>query len=126
MGLPVAGFDGSIGNGVAAMDHHSVAHIDTHMGSTACVIGALKEDQISGLCGAAGNDIADVHQTAGGQSADTPSVSAIIDDPTDEAGAVEGCGGVAAAPHIRINAYDTLHQKKSGKNILHRAYRLCE
>ena len=35
--------------GVAAMQHHPVAHIDTHMGHAAGVVGAHKEHQIARL-----------------------------------------------------------------------------
>ena len=49
MGLPVARIQVGILDGIAAMQHHPVTHIDTHMGHAGCVVGAHEEHQIAGL-----------------------------------------------------------------------------
>ena len=49
MCLPVACGDVCILDGVAAVEHFIVAHIDAHMRSPCRIIGALEEDQITGL-----------------------------------------------------------------------------
>lgn len=47
---PVVRLNGSIGNWVAAVNHHPVADINAHMGCATGVVGFLEEDQVSGLC----------------------------------------------------------------------------
>ena len=79
MRLPVARLNGSVRDWVSAMDHHSIAHIDTYMGCSGGIISALEENQVSRLCGTSWDDVAYTHQTVGCQSADTPTVSAVID-----------------------------------------------
>ena len=37
-------------NGVAAMQHFSAAHIDTHMGNARCIVSADEKDQVAGSC----------------------------------------------------------------------------
>ena len=49
MALPIVGVDTCVRNGVAAMDHHAVAHIDPHVACAAGVVGALEEDQVAGF-----------------------------------------------------------------------------
>jgi hypothetical protein len=44
MALPVLGVDNGIRNGVSAVDHPIVAHINAYMGDSGGVIGALKKD----------------------------------------------------------------------------------
>lgn len=48
MGLPVACVDISILDGVAAMQHNPVTHINAHMGNARCVISAGEKHQIAG------------------------------------------------------------------------------
>ena len=50
MGLPVACVDICILNGVAAMQHFSAAHIDTHMGNARCIVSADEKDQVARSC----------------------------------------------------------------------------
>ena len=102
MGLPVACVDVGIGNGVPAVDHHPASNVNAHMGCPIGVIGALKEDDVSGLCGA-GRD--DGELSAKGfriQPAVVPAVAAVVDDPAHKTGAVKGRGRTAAAPDIGI------------------------
>ena len=48
--LPVACVDICVGDRVPAVDHHPVAHIDSHMACAAGIIGALEENQVAGSC----------------------------------------------------------------------------
>ena len=80
------------------MDHPVVTNVDAHMGNAGSVIGALEEHQISRLCIGRGNRGADVAQSLGAESADTP--SGMIDDPAYKTGTVEGSGRTAAAPDV--------------------------
>ena len=53
MRLPVAVVEVGVLDGIAAMDHHIVADVDTHMAGSRRIIGSLEEDQIAGshICG---------------------------------------------------------------------------
>ena len=81
MVLPVGCIDGRVLDRLAAVDHHAVTDIDGHMGGSRGVIGALEEDQVSGLGFASGDDGADVFQAIRSKSPDVPAVSTVIDDP---------------------------------------------
>ena len=70
MGLPVACIQIRVADGIARMDHHPVPHIDTTVGNAACIIGALKKDQIAGAGRAGGG--ADVVKPLGPQAAHIP------------------------------------------------------
>ncbi len=48
MGLPICAVEIGILNGVAAMEHDPVAHIDAAMGYAGCLVGADEEHQIAG------------------------------------------------------------------------------
>src|SRR5699024_11195977 len=48
--IPVTGMDVGILDGVAGRNHHAIAHIDAHMACAGGVIGALKENQVTGFC----------------------------------------------------------------------------
>ena len=78
------------------MDHHSVTHIDTYMGSTDGVIGSLEENQVARFSRATGDNIAYVHQTICSQTTNAPSIAAVIDDPGYETRAVKGSGRTTA------------------------------
>ena len=47
---PVGRVDTGVADGVAAMDHHPVPHINHHMAGPAGAVGALEEDQVSRPC----------------------------------------------------------------------------
>ena len=72
------------------------------MGSAGCIIRALEEDKITGLGFAWRNDSADLTQAFRAESSDVPAISAMIDDPGNEARAVKARGRGRAAPDIRI------------------------
>ena len=46
--LPVATAQIRVADGISAVEHHIVAHIDPHMGHAGLVIGPFKEHQIAG------------------------------------------------------------------------------
>ena len=73
------------------MDHHSTAHIDTHMGNARRVIGADKEDQVARFCLGTGYRGADIVKPLSPQSPHIP--PGMIDDPRHEPGAVKGGAG---------------------------------
>lgn len=60
MTLPIPCVQVGVADGVAAMDHPIVSHIDTYMGDSGGVIGAFKEYQVTGANVALGNRGADV------------------------------------------------------------------
>lgn len=60
MALPVLCVDIGVADGIAAVDHPIVSHIDAYMGNARCIIGSFEENQITGLCIAAGDWGADV------------------------------------------------------------------
>ena len=103
MSLPVGGIDTRVLDRVAAVDHHAVANIDGHMGGSCGVIRALEEDQVSGLGFASRDNSADVLQSVCRQSSDVPSVSTVIDNPADKAGAVKARGRGRSAPDIGVS-----------------------
>ena len=78
------------------MDHHIVADVDTHMADTGGIIGSGEKHQIARLDVGRGYGRTDIAKSLRAQPAHIP--TGMIDDPTDEAGAVEGCGRAAAAP----------------------------
>ena len=88
--LPVACIDGCVLNRIATVDHHSVADIDADMRSTGRIIGALKEDQITGSCAFRGNTDTGLSQSLRSETSEIPSDTAVIDHPADKAGAVKG------------------------------------
>ena len=96
--LPVIRFDRSVRNRVSAVDHHTIADINTNVRCTGGIISALEENQISRLGRAFRDNIAYAHQTVCGQSSNTPTVAAVIDYIGNKPGAVEGGGRAAAAP----------------------------
>ena len=98
MGLPIACVDAGIGDGIFAVDHHTIADINAHMGCAVGVIGTLEEDNISRFCGAGRDDGELSAQCLCIQPAIVSAVSAVVNDPAHKAGAVKGCGWTAAAP----------------------------
>ena len=100
MGLPVARVQVGILDGVAAMQHHPVAHIDAYMRYAGCIVGAHEEHQIAGL--GVGYRGGDVIEPLGAQP---PGIAqaAVGQYITDEAAAIERSAGAAAAPHIRVS-----------------------
>ena len=98
MRLPVARLNGSVRNRVSAMDHHSVAYIDTDVRCTGGIISALEENQVARFRRASWDNVAYTHQTVGCQSADTPTVSAVVDYIGNETRTVKGSGRTTATP----------------------------
>ena len=93
MRLPVGSVDGCVLDGIAAVQHHIVAHIDAHMGHARRVIGANKKDEIPRLRVGTGNRRADIVKPLRTQpsSIDKP---AVREDIADESRTVKGSGRV--------------------------------
>ena len=49
MRLPIRRVDGCVLDGIAAVQHDSITHINADMRNARCVIGSLKEDEITRL-----------------------------------------------------------------------------
>ena len=95
MGLPVACVQVGILDGIAAVQHHPVANIDTHMGHAAGVVGAHEEHQVAGLgVGYWGGNVVEP------LSAQPPGIAqaAVGQHIADEAAAIKRGAGAAAAP----------------------------
>ena len=84
------------------MNHHSIADINSDMRCTTRVVSSLKENQISRFCFATRDNVANSHKTVCCQSANTPTITTVIDDIAYKSRTVETGGRGAAAPHIRI------------------------
>lgn len=115
MALPIAALGAGVGDGVAAVDHHPIAHIDAHMGSVAGVwgvVGVVEEDQVPRLRLVGRDDVADIFQPPGTQPAHVPAIAAVVDDPRHEAGAVKTCAGGTAAPDIGVSTFFKSQLKK--------------
>ena len=85
-------------DGVAAVEHHIVTHIDAHMGRARRVVGALEEHQITRSDIGGGHLRTELAQSLRAQPAEAPAHAAVVVDIADKAGAVKGGGRTAAAP----------------------------
>ena len=101
--LPVARFDRCIGYRVSAVDHHAASDIDSDVRSAACVVGALEEDQISGLGLRLADNIAVAHQTICSRTTNIPTIAGVVDDPGYKTGTVEAGAWTGAAPDVRLD-----------------------
>ena len=72
------------------------------MGRAGGVIGALEEHQIAGAQVGGGHPRTELAQSLRAQPAEAPAHAAVVVDIADEAGAVEGGGGRAAAPDVGV------------------------
>ena len=81
MCLPVACGDVCILDGVAAVEHFIVAHIDAHMRSPCRIIGALEENQITGLGVGCGHSGADASQSFCAKPPEIPADAAVVIHP---------------------------------------------
>ena len=77
--LPVRGIDICVRDRGPTVDHHSVTHIQPHMGGPGGVISPLEKDQVAGPGVLAGNRGGDVQKPVGGQPPHIP--AGMIDDP---------------------------------------------
>ena len=99
MGLPVRRVEGCVLDGISAVEHDLIAHINSHMGNAAGVISPLKKDQITGL--RTGNGRTDVIESLRPQPSGVDQ-SAVGQHITDKTGTVKGSVRAASAPHIGI------------------------
>lgn len=79
--LPIACINACILDRIAAVDHHPIAHIDAHMGSAGCIVGALEEYQITGLGICGRYCCTDMAKAVCTKSADVPSHAAVVEYP---------------------------------------------
>ena len=79
--LPIACVDACILDRISTVDHHPIAYIDAHMGSTGGIVSALEEYQItgSGICGR--YCCTDMAKAVCTKSADIPSYATVIEYP---------------------------------------------
>lgn len=63
------------------MEHHVVSNVDSHMRRATCVIGPLKENQVTGLCLRRGDTGTNAPQTFRAKPSDVPTYTAMIDYP---------------------------------------------
>ena len=94
MGLPIVRVEIGIMDGIAAVEHPSVAHIDAYMRNARRVIGSCEENQITGLgvVGWGGN----VVEPLGSQPSKVPAT--LVVNIADEARTIKRGGGTAPAP----------------------------
>ena len=97
MGLPVACVDICILDGVAAVQHFSAAHIDTHMGNARRIVSADEKDQVAGPCVGRGYRGGNIVEPLGSQPARIAD-AALRQHPGHEAGAIKRSVWIAAAP----------------------------
>ena len=71
------------------MNHHVVAYIDAYMGSSGCVVGALKENKITGLDIRRRDSCTDAQQTGCTQAPNIPPNAAVIENIGDKTRTVE-------------------------------------
>ena len=83
--LPVGRCYAGILDRVPAVDHHVIAHIDSHMACTRRIVSPLEKDQVSRLCFRRGNLGTVSHQSVCSLPADIPAIAAVIDHPAHEA-----------------------------------------
>ena len=98
------------------MNHHSVAHIDSHMADARCVIGSLEENEVAGSGVGRGNRGADIAKPLCAQPPHVP--AGMIDDPAYKTGAVKGSGRTGAAPHIGIAQIFLRFFQHGGKDFI--------
>lgn len=120
--LPGIRFDRSVGNRVSAVDHHTIADINTNVRCTRGIISALEENQISRLGRAFRDNVAYAHQTVCSQSSNTPTVAAVIDYIGNKPGAVKGGRRAAAAPHIRVSQIFLCFPNHIGKSCVRQSF----
>ena len=80
------------------MEHPAITHIDAHMGNAGGVVSPGEEHKIAGAGAACAG--ADVVKPLRSQPSEVP--AALVVDIGHEAGAVKGCAGLVAAPHIGV------------------------
>ena len=87
---PIPAIGGSVADRVAAMNHHTISHIQTNMGYwPGAVIGGVEENQIPRLCFSRWNGSTMIEKTG---CCCTPYAAntGFIDDPTHKARAIKG------------------------------------
>ena len=83
MFLPICRTDIRILDGIAAVDHHVVSYIDSHMTGSRRIVSTLKENQISRFCFGRRYICTAGTKPVCRLPSYIPAVSAVIDYPTD-------------------------------------------
>ena len=86
---PVGRVNGCVLDGIPAVDHHIVAHIDCNMACARRVVRSLEEDDISRFRLACRYDGKLLPQSLCRRSSIVPSVAAVVDHPADKTGTVK-------------------------------------
>ena len=76
-------------NGVAAVQHGMISHINADVRRAGGVVRFLKEDQIAGFRICRGNVGANLPDALSTESAEAPAYAAVVVDVADETGAIE-------------------------------------
>ena len=84
------------------MYHPTVADIDTDVSYPRPLVGVLEEHEVAWLGLGLAHGRADVVKPLRRQSAYAPADAAVVDDPRDKTGTVEGRGRTAAAPDVGV------------------------
>ena len=100
MQLPIGGVDAADFDGVSGVNHFPAAQINAYMGSAACVVGALEENQVTGTGLRCRNDGTLATPVLGGLPAKMEPGTAVVDCIGNKAGTVKAAGTVPA-PDIR-------------------------
>ena len=98
MGLPVAAVQVGVPDGISAMEHPAVPHIDAAMGYARRVIRSREENKVAGLGAACPGG--EVVKPLRPQPPEVP--AALIVDVGHEARAIKGRGRAVPAPHIGV------------------------
>lgn len=81
--LPITRIEVGVGNGVATVQHHGIAHINADVGNAGGVVGADEKYKVAGLGLLRGNRGTDIAKALCAQPSHVP--SAVIDDPAHKA-----------------------------------------
>ncbi len=83
------------------MNHHAVSNVNSHMACAGSVVGALKENQVAGLCFVRWDMGTGIEKPCCGGSPHA-SHARLIDDPAHKARTIKGSGGRRTAPNIGV------------------------
>ncbi len=117
---PVCRVIGCILNRVSTMNHNLIYRIyhDSHMGCTGCVVGSLKEYQVTRLHIGSSLSCCRIFPSVGRKSSIIPSVSAVVYDVAYKSGTVKACAWGRSSPYIRITEILFRFIKHPGKLLV--------
>ena len=117
---PVCRVIGCILNRVSTMNHNLIYRIyhDSHMGCTGCVVGSLKEYQVTRFHIGSCHPGCRIFPSVGRKSSIIPSVSTVIYDVAYKSGTVKACAWGRSSLYIRIPEILFRFIKHSGKLLV--------